>query len=102
MKLEKWNCKVCWIEFSLKYLEKFNYICPHCINKQSEVKQEKVITEESQDTFKWLKLYTAYYLNSKLNYNFKSIKNEVVCIKYKDKYILKEDIINQFNQTTDY
>ena len=60
----------------------------------------KITTQETtldlMVQFNWLPIYTAYYLNNKLNYNFNSIKNEVVCIKYKDKYILKEDIIKQF------
>ena len=56
------------------------------------VKQEMV----EWDTFEWLNLYTASYLNNKLKKDYNSIKQEKICIKVWDKYILHEDIINKF------
>jgi hypothetical protein len=44
----------------------------------------------------WLQMYTANELNKKLNKNLNSIKNEKICIKYWDRYILHSDIIEQF------
>ena len=49
--------------------------------------------------FKWIKLYSSSYLHNKLNLNYNSIKKEIPCIKYKDKYILKDDIINLFKES---
>lgn len=74
---------------------------PKIIKEVKEVKQDiikKVIKQEivEWDTFEWLKLYTASYLNHKLNKDLNSIKQEKICIKVWDKYILHEDIINKF------
>ena len=104
MKVQKWNCKVCGVSFPQKYLEKFKYICPWCQNKETpkqEIVVEKVkpISITTDDSINWLKLYTASYLHNKLNLNYNSIKKEIPCIKYKDKYILKEDIINLFKSS---
>ena len=95
------------------------FICPNKCEENKDIKKEipkiikevkeikpdiikKVIKQEvnceiiNWDTFKWLKLYTASYLNHKLNKDLNSIKQERICIKYWDKYILHSDIIEQF------
>lgn len=75
---------------------------PKIIKKVKEIKpdvKKDVIKKEvtnNLDTYNWLPLYTASYLNHKLNKDLNSIKKERCCIKYKDKYILHEDIIKQF------
>lgn len=74
---------------------------PKIIKEVKEVKQDiikKVVKQEivELDTFEWLKLYTASYLNHKLNKDLNSIKQEKICIKVLNKYILHEDIINKF------
>lgn len=50
-----------------------------------------------------VKLYTANELNKKFKKDYNSIKNEKICIKYWDRYILHSDIIEQFktNLNTD-
>ena len=69
--------------------------------KQPEVKlvEKKVLpkqVETSGEMFQWIKLYTASYLNNKLNININSIKKQTSCIKYKWKYLLHKDIIQKF------
>ncbi len=74
---------------------------PKIIKQVKEIKLDitkKVINKEiiELETFEWLNLYTASYLNHKLNKDLNSIKQEKICIKVWDKYILHEDIINKF------
>ena len=101
MKVQKWNCKVCGVSFPQKYLEKFKYICPWCQNKETPIVLESIIPEiNSEDVidftidFKWVKLYTQNYLNKKLCIDFNSIKKQIACVRYKNKYILKKDLLN--------
>lgn len=78
---------------------------PKIIKQVKEIKPDiikKVIKKEVNseniniDMFEWLNLYTASYLNNTLKKNLNSIKQEKICIKVWDKYILHEDIINKF------
>lgn len=76
---------------------------PKVIKKVKEKKQDikkeiikKEVIDNNLDTIHWLPLYTASYLNNTLKKNLNSIKNEKICIKYWDKYILHSDIIEQF------
>lgn len=56
-----------------------------------------ILLYNNDDNFyRWLPLYKASYLNKKMHINYNSIIQEKICIKYKDKYILHEDIIKQF------
>lgn len=64
--------------------------------KPDIIKINKEVNIINKDTFEWLNLYTASYLNHKLNKDLNSIKKEKICIKVWDKYILHEDIINKF------
>lgn len=93
------------------------FICPNRCEENKDIKKEiqkkevkeiksdvikRVVKQEvnseiiNWDEFEWLKLYTASYLNNKLNKDLNSIKKEKCCIKVWDKYILHEDIINKF------
>ena len=106
----KWKtgvCNKCWAEEILWILILNKGTCNKCNNtpetKPPEVKlvEKKVLpkqVETSEEMFHWLKLYTSSYLNNKMKIHLNSIKNEIPCIKYKDKYILKEDIIQKFKQ----
>lgn len=74
---------------------------PKIIKQVKDIKPDipkKVIKKEiiELETFEWLNLYTASYLNNKLNKDLNSIKKEKCCIKVWDKYILHDDIINKF------
>ena len=73
------------------------------IKKEPKIpaKPKEVVSKEevSKETFKWLPLYTASYLNNKLKKDFNSIKNETCCVKVWDLYILHTDIINQFKNS---
>jgi len=101
------NCNKCWCKISERLYEINNWICNTCksIPQEIKLKEVKVVedkpkqVETSEEFYKWLPLYSSYYLNKKKNINLNSIKNEIVCIKYKDKYILKEDIIKQFKES---
>ena len=73
----------------------------------AEVKPKEIVTivkpkeviKTSEDFINWLPLYSISYLNNKLNKDYNSIKNQKICIEYKWKYILHEDIINQFKNS---
>ena len=66
--------------------------------KVTIVKPKEVI-KTSEDLINWLPLYKSNYLNKVLKKNLNSIKNQTCCIEYKWKYILHEDIINQFKNS---
>lgn len=101
------KCNKCGREFMW-------FICPNWCNeikveipkiikqakeiKQDIIKNKKIIKKEivNVDMFGWLNLYTISYLNNTLKKNLNSIKQEKICIKVWDKYILHEDIINKF------
>ena len=83
--------KEIFTEYVLKHLEDME------INTDQidiELKRLWIIKEDW--LFCWLPLYTASELNHKLKKNYNSIKNEKICIKYWDRYILHSDIIEQF------
>ena len=101
IKAIKWKCKVCGIEYPQKYLANNNWCCYNCKDIKVEViktEEDIIVTqqEESSESFHWLPLYTASYLNNKLNKDYNSIKKETCCVKVWDKYVLHTDIINQF------
>ena len=85
-------CTNCWVEETKQEVIKQE---PKVI-KSKPVKKEVTINHSNWDLINWLPLYTASYLNNKKHINLNSIKNEIVCIKYWDKYILHSDIIDQF------
>ena len=95
------NCNKCKCKISERLYEVNNWICNTCKNIPQEVKVKEVKVETSWDTYNWLPLYTASYLTHELKKNYNSIKNEKICIKYKDKYILHSDIIEQFKNGLD-
>lgn len=105
-----WVCDKCWYSYStftcMRCSTTEKVEIPKIIKQVKEIKPDiikKVIKEEvnneniNRDMFEWLNLYTASYLNHKLNKDLNSIKQEKICIKVWDKYILHEDIINKFN-----
>lgn len=74
--------------------------------KKPDIKKEIIkreVIDNNLDTIHWLPLYTSSYLNHTMKINLNSIKNEKICIKYWDRYILHSDIIEQFktNLNTD-
>ena len=93
------NCIKCDCKISQRLFDLNNWKCNNCLVEKLEIKKEVLvenIPQETSDNFKWFKLYTASYLVHKLNKNYNSIKNQTCCVKYKDKYILHSDIINNF------
>ena len=109
-----WICSKCWYSYS-------TFSCMRCSTsetKQEEVKQivqpkkeitkllitkEKINKEVIQpkqisNTNHWLELHTASYLHNNLKKNLNSIKQEKICIKVWDKYILHSDIIEKFKK----
>lgn len=102
------KCSKCWREYS-------TFICPYCTE---ETKAKEVVSKVVKETTKvnsekpklvstnwipaitisWLISYTASELNHKFWKNLNSIKSEKICIEYQWRYILHEDIINQFKQ----
>lgn len=115
LKAKKWNCNNCWVEVLQWILIKNNWLCNTCnLQKDNskvsdhikwwEVKIKRVKDKEikvSWDTYNWLPLYTINYLNKSMKKDYNSIKDEKICIKYKDKYILHSDIIEQFKNGLD-
>lgn len=102
------NCDKCRSIISERLYQLNNWICNNCKNTNTknvevikEIEVTKSIEVTSQDKYNWLPVYTSSYLHNKLNINLNSIKNQKVCVKYKDKYILHEDIINQFKDSID-
>lgn len=108
------KCGKCNREYS-------TYICPYCVEetKPTEVKVikakevvKKVVKETTKvnsektklvitwdNLINWLPSYTASELNNKLKKDYNSIKSEKICIEYEWRYILHEDIINQFRES---
>lgn len=67
--------------------------------KKPDIKKEVIKKEDidnNLDTIYWLPVYTSGYLNHTMKINLNSIKQEKICIKVWDKYILHDDIINKF------
>jgi len=101
LKIKEWNCSNCWVKV-LKWILIINkWLCNECknnkvINEDVKIIEDKDVEIETSDTYNWLQLYTSSYLTHKLKKNYNSIKEEKICIKYKDKYILHYDIIKQF------
>lgn len=103
------NCDKCWAKISERLYDTNQGICNYCkqepkptpkptIKKEPKVKVPTIKETVTTETFKWLPLYTASYLNNKLKKDFNSIKNETCCVKVWDNYILHTDIINQFKE----
>lgn len=115
------KCSKCNREYSL-------FSCPYCTeeSKPTEtkvVKDKEVVKKIDKETIKvnsekpklattdnfinWLQYnfvfnlqsYTASELNHKFWKNLNSIKSEKICIEYEWRYILHEDIINQFRES---
>ncbi len=94
------RCNKCNSKIAVRVYEDNNWICNYCKDKKVVEKEitNKVI-ETTEEKYNWLQLYTVSYLHNNLKKNLNSIKQEKICIKYKDKYILHEDIIKQFKDS---
>ena len=101
LKVKKWECKNCRWEFLQWILLKNNWFCNNCyqLPKENKIIKPKEEVKTSDDFINWLPLYSLSYLNNKLKKNLNSIKKQTCCIEYKWKYILHEDIINQFKNS---
>lgn len=128
LKIKKWECKNCRWEFLQWILLKNNWFCNDCFKswfkefhtstnrdievlKSIDLKQWNIIVWIDKWIPEWdscsmqtriifnVPMHTASYLNNKLKKNLNSIKNQTCCIEYKWKYILHEDIINQFKNS---
>lgn len=96
-KAKKLPCNICWKETVMWTIIANKWSCMDCINKKSDIIKSEIIKQEIKkpDVIS-LPMYTASYLNNKLNKDYKSIINERCCVKVWDKYILHEDIITNF------
>ena len=121
LKIKKWECKNCRWEFLQWILLKNNWFCNNCyqLPKENKIIKPKEVLETSEDFIIWIDkwipewdscsmqtriifnipMYTASILTHKHKKNYNSIKNQKICIEYKWKYILHEDIINQFKNS---
>jgi hypothetical protein len=102
MKSKKWNCNTCWVETILWALIKNSWKCNNCLTDTTEVEKPvwvKIIPESKPIN---IKSYKIRYLNQIMHKNYASIKEEKICIKYWDWYILHEDIIAWFKDTLEW
>ena len=94
----------CWDEKPKEIIQEVKTLVQPTVIIQDKKELKPIVVTKVEDTtqlemFKWLPLYTSYYLNKKLRIDFNSIKQEKVCVHYKWKYILHTDIINQFKKS---